>query len=385
VNQAARFNQKTRNQLLERMGCGSFADRMDIFQTTTRYETWLAQTVPVIADHLTIKHNLMKESAFAFFRGTYYHWTEELSALQLSGVECPSVGDLHIENFGTWRDAEGRLVWGVNDYDEAAMLPWQNDVLRLLTSALLALDADCLELKPGEIVESILAGYRKGLMRGPRIYTLAERNDWLRELVKKQTKNPDSFFEKLTDQPGANPPEEVKALLTASLPPDAQHPLFVLREAGMGSLGKARYAAIATWNGGLIAREARAVCPPAQNAFGKAIPALGEEILAKRKSSPDPFRRLEGSWLIRRLAPDCAKVEMELLERQADQAKLLAAMGRETASVHHSGGNTEKILEELNAANDRWFRETAGNLADAVRSAFKSFRKRTRTGRDSVD
>ena len=30
-----------------------------------------------------------------------------------------AVGDLHTENFGTWRDAEGRLIWGINDFDEA--------------------------------------------------------------------------------------------------------------------------------------------------------------------------------------------------------------------------------------------------------------------------
>jgi len=34
-----------------------------------------------------------------------------------------AVGDLHVENFGTWRDAEGRLIWGVNDFDEAWRLP----------------------------------------------------------------------------------------------------------------------------------------------------------------------------------------------------------------------------------------------------------------------
>lgn len=30
-----------------------------------------------------------------------------------------AIGDLHVENYGTWRDAEGRWVWGVNDFDEA--------------------------------------------------------------------------------------------------------------------------------------------------------------------------------------------------------------------------------------------------------------------------
>ena len=39
------------------------------------------------------------------------------------------VGDLHVENYGTWRDAEGRLVCGNNDFDETCPLPYTNDVV----------------------------------------------------------------------------------------------------------------------------------------------------------------------------------------------------------------------------------------------------------------
>ena len=59
-----------------------------------------------------------REDAFPFFRATYYRWAQvwKKKADTLAvGPRAPSVGDLHIENFGTWRDAEGRLVWGVND------------------------------------------------------------------------------------------------------------------------------------------------------------------------------------------------------------------------------------------------------------------------------
>ena len=49
-----------------------------------------------------------------------------------------AVGDIHLENFGTWRDADGRLVWGVNDFDEAAEMPYALDLIRLATSALVA-------------------------------------------------------------------------------------------------------------------------------------------------------------------------------------------------------------------------------------------------------
>lgn len=365
---------------------------MDIFESTRRFEQWLADAVPVVEEHLTVKHAAMKESPFAFLRGTYYHWTQEVGSAALTGRLVPSTGDLHIENFGTWRDAEGRLVWGINDYDEAATLSWKNDILRLLTSALLALDEDCLDLKPAAIVSAVVSGYQKGLTKGPRIYTLAERNDWLREIVKSQTKHPDDFFGKLMDNPAVEPPQEVKTILISSLPPDAEIQQYVLREAGMGSLGKARYAAIALWNGGLIAREARAVCPPSQNAFGANAQALSEQIVSARRSSPDPFRRMEGGWLLRRLAPDCAKVETELLEKAGDQEKLLSAMGREIAAVHLSGSGEkgdlltgQEILQEMQTLSGGWFRETAQGLADKMRSAHKSWKKRGLAERDSVD
>jgi len=46
-----------------------------------------------------------------------------------------AIGDVHLENFGTWRDVESRLVWGVNDVDEACRLPYTQDLVQLATSA----------------------------------------------------------------------------------------------------------------------------------------------------------------------------------------------------------------------------------------------------------
>ena len=43
-------------------------------------------------------------------------------------------GDLHAENFGTYLDAGGRLVFDVNDFDEAYVGHWTWDVLRLCAS-----------------------------------------------------------------------------------------------------------------------------------------------------------------------------------------------------------------------------------------------------------
>src|SRR5437868_13651106 len=74
---------------------------------------------------------------FSFFRATYYRWTQQFDALDRSLSKAPvvlAVGDLHLENYGTWRDALGRLAWGINDFDEAFPLPYTNDLLRLATS-----------------------------------------------------------------------------------------------------------------------------------------------------------------------------------------------------------------------------------------------------------
>ncbi|HXD74754.1 MAG TPA: DUF2252 family protein, partial [Vicinamibacterales bacterium] len=84
----------------------------------------------------------MRESAFVFLRGTFFRWMQawpERCAKLDKAPRVVGVGDLHLENFGTWRDRDDRLVWGVNDVDEAWPVPYTLDLVRLATSALLAI------------------------------------------------------------------------------------------------------------------------------------------------------------------------------------------------------------------------------------------------------
>jgi len=114
---------------------------VDIVGATQQYETWLASRIAVVRSDLREKHERMRESPFVFLRATFYWWIQRWQALGGSVADAPrslAVGDLHVENFGTWRDAEGRLIWGVNDFDEACELPYTHDLVRLATSALLA-------------------------------------------------------------------------------------------------------------------------------------------------------------------------------------------------------------------------------------------------------
>lgn len=94
---------------------------MNIFEATRDFEAWLAKRVPVVRQDLVLKHALMAEGAFPFFRATFYRWLQHWNTACLELAKAPAVlavGDLHIENFGTWRDYEGRLIWGVNDLED---------------------------------------------------------------------------------------------------------------------------------------------------------------------------------------------------------------------------------------------------------------------------
>ncbi len=105
---------------------------MKIAKATTRYEAWLARHLRIVDEDLAFKHEQMRSAVFPFLRATYYRWAqiwEEVCGDAASAPKALAVGDLHVENFGTWRDIEGRLIWGINDFDEAWSLPYTNDLI----------------------------------------------------------------------------------------------------------------------------------------------------------------------------------------------------------------------------------------------------------------
>ena len=57
----------------------------------------------------------MRADPFVFLRATFYRWLQLWPTICGALDDAPpvlAVGDLHIENFGTWRDREGRLILG---------------------------------------------------------------------------------------------------------------------------------------------------------------------------------------------------------------------------------------------------------------------------------
>src|ERR1035437_7627605 len=69
--------------------------------------------------------------------GYLYRWAQIWPSICAELCDAPkvlAVGDLHVNSFGTWRDAEGRLCWGVDDFDESYPLAYTNDIVRLASS-----------------------------------------------------------------------------------------------------------------------------------------------------------------------------------------------------------------------------------------------------------
>src|SRR6202140_3358031 len=123
---------------------------MNIVKETHRFEEGLGRHTTLVKPDLRLKHQRMAEAVFPFLRATFYLWMQIWPEVCPDLAKAPGVlgvGDLHVENFGTWRDVEGRLIWGVNDFDEAAVLPYTNDLVRLAASALLAITAGHLTLR----------------------------------------------------------------------------------------------------------------------------------------------------------------------------------------------------------------------------------------------
>src|SRR5215471_7411507 len=142
---------------------------MDIKTATKLYQAWLLKEVPLLDADLRLKHQRMAESPFPFLRATFYRWAQlwpQVCAELAGAPQLLAIGDIHVENFGTWRDSEGRLIWGVNDFDEAARMPYALDLVRLATSAV---TAHVRGISTHSICANILKGYSEGLA-DPRPY-----------------------------------------------------------------------------------------------------------------------------------------------------------------------------------------------------------------------
>jgi hypothetical protein len=349
----------------------------DIVRSTRAYETWLASRTRVVSADLRLKHQRMAESPVVFLRATFYRWLQRWSALPatlVGGPEVIAVGDLHVENFGTWRDAEGRLIWGVNDVDEACVLPYTQDLVRLATSACLAVRQGHFALSNRVVCDAILEGYVGCLERGHRPVVLEERHAWLRRIALNELRDPSIYWGKMLTLPlarGTPPHGALRSMLPSGVDTYRVHS----RVAGVGSLGRERFVAIAEWAGGFIAREAKAWLPSAAR-WAKVSPRadMAGALLAQAVRAADPFFAVRKPWILRRLAPDCSRIDLADLPKKRDERKLLRAMGWETANMHGRAAR-RTVARDLSTRKSRWLQRAAAEMLDATLEDWRAWKR----------
>ncbi|MGH8907433.1 MAG: DUF2252 family protein [Egibacteraceae bacterium] len=369
-------------------------------KATKEYEAWLAHWMPLFfREDLKYKHTRMKEGPFPFLRATFYRWAQRWPQLCPKLAKAPSVlavGDIHVQNYGTWRDSEGRLAWGVNDFDDAWVIPYTSDLVRLATSAELA---EGVNLRMKDICGAILAGYKKGIREeNPRPFVLAERNGGLRRLsIERLRLDPVTYWAKreanLTSFKGALP-DGARQLFAVSMPEGLSFSPR-RRVAGLGSLGRPRFVALADWKGGRVAREVKALAPSSwlwanPNAWTNSAPVLYTNIVSEAVRCPDPALSIAGDWVVRRLAPDSDCIDLSGLivtgnsangkgakkRRREEDLLLLRSMGHELAHIHRgSQWALKAVRKDLENRRSGWLVRTADRMLDATVQDFKKWKK----------
>jgi len=87
---------------------------------------------------LKLKHQLMAQSPFGYFRGAAPVMAADLAVLPSTGIVCQLCGDAHVRNLGAFAADDGRLVFDINDFDETIRGPFEWDLKRMAASLVLA-------------------------------------------------------------------------------------------------------------------------------------------------------------------------------------------------------------------------------------------------------
>ena len=87
---------------------------------------------------LKLKHQLMAQSPFGYFRGAAPVMAADFSVLPNTGIEAQLCGDAHVRNLGAFAAPDGRLVFDINDFDETIRGPFEWDLKRMAASLVLA-------------------------------------------------------------------------------------------------------------------------------------------------------------------------------------------------------------------------------------------------------
>ena len=349
-----------------------------------------------LPEMLPYKYKAMRESSFRFYRGTAHLFFEDFPHKD-KALDTPLTwlsGDLHLENFGTYRGDNRLIYFDINDFDEGLLGPASLDICRLLTSihlvcqslnygdgeaeklCALFLTQYCNHLKTGHafVIENATS---KGIIKR-FLKNLKERD--LKDIIKKEThkvKGKRLFIadnERIYDT--AEPyKEKVRQIieqwdLKNSKPEMHEVIDSALRIMGTGSIGVERYIALIDLKeGGKRKRllDIKRQFTPSALPYVKAKQPewIGEAHRVKEIQSRMQFTSIallehveygDTSYTIRELQLPQDKMNIDLVELKKGEFELLITeMAKVTASaqIRSSGRQGSAITDELIAFGSR--------------------------------
>jgi len=369
------------------------------------------------------KQRKMMASAFAYYRGTadlfYDAWLKPVLAIKAPGVWLN--GDMHLENFGTYRGDNRLTYFDIGDFDDAARGPAVIDLLRFLTGLIVAAPELGVATSEARALAALgLERYRAALADGkPRwlerrtargaigdlLGDLERRSQ--ADLLAKRTVVKNGRRRLRFDTGKAIRLEKAEAAaVTAALARFARrraHPDFfdvldvAQRVAGLGALGRPRYVALIRGNGG---KDGQALIDLKSQPGSALVKALGKAGYRQPRFANDAARVVEieyhlqaaapafltdiaigkSAYTFRELQPDQDKLEAAQIAGEASRREeAIGAMGDliAWAQLRASGWRGGATIDDLMnwARAKSWQRESARPLLAIAAAAAKTTRK----------
>lgn len=345
---------------------------------------------------LARKYKHMRVDVFTFFRGTCHLFYEDLPAqspLNLAPLTW-LCGDLHLENFGTFKGENRLTYFDINDFDEGLLAPAAWDLARLLTSFNLAagllgmpeeeIDALGIHLietyfmtlaqgQIGSLERATATGLVKTLMRSLKSRRRSKFLDESSRFGKKgrKFKIETDRYEPVSKDERRKVKETMQALGQAT----GREKFFdvhdvAFRVAGTASLGLRRYAVLVEGRGSpdenfiLDLKEAR----PSALASKLDLPQpawasqahRAVEIQMRMQAMPPallaPLQMDDRWYILRELQPAQDKLNLADLDKHPEQTRsLVASLARIVAwgQLRSGGRNGSAIADELIAFGEQ--------------------------------
>lgn len=338
-----------------------------------------------------VKVARMADNPFGFFRGTFHLYARDVldkvcypvPALLSGGIEMPLVGDIHSENYGTYKAGDGKIYYDVNDFDETTTGRVGFDICRLATSLFLA--ANERESSLAESVQLVLAAvttYTEALTRlfkKGKEYVVSDAapsgcaaiDDLIAaaaarkrtEFIQKQTEAGKEGRKLLRSAHYFNLPDDERrqalrllADYVAQVEPAASESFYHAedvcgRVAGVGSMGRLRYAVLVSGKGSAEARnvllEFKESRPSAYDLYRQrqndaaALIQRAETVIAVQRrtqvaSNPNLGFAVDGgmSFQVRELSPHDLRLELKPIKNSAMVEKVANVQATILARCH---------------------------------------------------